>query len=107
MVGFGPISEISITKLISKASGKTLSIGSCGPKWASTECETKVSFQTQVAYFFREVSVKFIFGPVKLSLDVFYTVSCAARHELYTKINLMYFLIVLMSLYIQFGFAVL
>ena len=57
---FAPISKFPSPIL--KASGKTLSIESYGPKQASTECEMKVSFPTQVTYFFHQVSVKFIFG---------------------------------------------
>ena len=47
---------------ISKTSSMMLSIESYGSKRASTECETEVSFRTQVAYFFRKVGMKSIFG---------------------------------------------
>ena len=50
-----------------------LSIESYGSKWASTECETEVSFQTQVAYFsvvgMKSIFVRFPDIKVKLEDD--------------------------------------
>ena len=54
------------TSRILEASGKTLSIEHYGQKRASTKCEKKVSFLTQVAYSFRHVAVKFNFCPLPL-----------------------------------------